>query len=609
MAYKLVAIVADGKKRKLYLPASRDMEELAISATPSWIPEIELAKHPQYMGTLGYGLTKFSDLFTKRQLVALETLSDLTKKAWEKVRLDAISAGMTDDNLGFEEGGRGANAYADVITALLSFTIDRSTDFNNSLTGWRAGNEKIMGMFNRQAIPMVWDFGEANILENVVGGFETHFEYQSKCLRKLSPNGDGKAFQMDATKNDIFGTVVSTDPPYYDNVPYADLSDFFYIWMRRQLKDRFPKLFSTITVPKFEELVADNKRWGGKKAAEEFFMNGMKMAMHKLSENCHPAYPITIYYAFKQSETKDIGTASTGWEAFLQGVIESGLMITGTWPLSSEQSTRMRSMEANALASSIVLVCRQRDLNAHSISRRQFQRELREQMPEDLETMIGGTEGASPIAPVDLSQAAIGPGMAIFSRYSAVLNQDGSSMSVHDALILINREITEYLNPESGNFDEDTLFCSSWFDQYGWSSGSFGEADTLARAKGTSVNGVADAGVIESGGGKVCLLKWEQYPTDWDPKTDKRTPIWEATHHMIRTLNQKGEEDAGVLLARMPERAEALRQLSYHLYTLCERKKWAEEARAYNELITSWHAIVAASHKAGHREEQMGIEY
>ena len=610
MGLKLVAIVANGKNGKTYHPGSKEHENIALSPKPSWGPDIDIAQNPRHMVTLSYGLTKFSDLFTPRQLYSLDVYSNQITKVRETIRKDAEDL-FGDDGKSFEDGGNRATAYADAITALLTFSLDRAADFNNSLTGWRPGNEKIMGMFNRQAIPMVWDFGEANIIENFVGGFITHVEYQSKCLGKLLPRGESYTRQMDAADNKIIDVVISTDPPYYDNVPYADLSDFFYGWMRKILKPIFPGVFSTLTVPKLNELVADPKRAGGKKEAETFFLNGMVKAMSAIANNSHPAYPITIYYAFKQADTKEKGTASTGWETFLEAVIESGLRITGTWPMRSEQGTRMRGIGANALASSIVLVCRRKDEDSISVTRREFQKELRNVMPDSIEQMLGGTLGASPIAPVDLAQSAIGPGMAIFSKYEAVLNQDGSKMSVHDALILINRAITDYLNPDSGNFDNDTLFCDDWFSQYGWGQGQFGEADTLARAKGTSVDGVRDAGVIESGGGKVRLLKWSEYPTDWDPKTDTRIPVWEACHQMIRVLNQQGEAEAGALLARMPERGEHIRQLAYHLYTLCERKKWAEEARAYNELIGSWHAIVAASHEVGHRgtQSELGLDF
>jgi len=356
-----------------------------------------------------------------------------------------------------------------------------------------------------------------------------------------------------------------------------------------------------MAVPKAHELVATPYRHGDKKSANVFFLDGMTKAISSFSEKGRATFPVTIYYAFKQSKTKDGSTSSTGWEIFLEAVIDAGFAIVGTWPMRTELASRMTASGANALASSVVLVCKKRALTTESTSRRKFQRELREQMPEALDAMIGGTVGASPIVPVDLAQAAIGPGMAIYSKYESILEADGSKMSVHEALILINRAITDYLNPDSGNFDNDTVFCDNWFSQYGWGEGQFGEADTLARAKGTSVDGVRDAGVIESGSGKVRLLKWSEYSSDWDPQNDDRTPIWEACHQMIRVLNQQGESEAGDLLARMPERGEQIRQLTYHLYTLCERKKWADEARAYNELIGSWHAIVAASHDAGER--------
>lgn len=415
--------------------------------------------------------------------------------------------------------------------------------------------------------------------------------------------------QCDAASQSIsLDKVISTDPPYYDNIAYADLSDFFYVWLRRSLKDINSSLFGTMAVPKEEELVATPYRHKGKDAAEKFFMSGMTRAIKNLADNAHPAFPVSIYYAFKQSETKEKNTISAGWVAFLEAVTQAGFAIDGTWPMRTERPTGVK-IAMNALASSIILICRKRETNAESISRRDFQRQLREEMPEALETMIGGETGQTPIAPVDLAQASIGPGMAIYSKYEAVLNQDGSRMSVHDALVLINRTITEHLSPDSGSFDADTQFCSSWFEQYGWGAGQFGDADTLARAKGTSVDGVKEAGVAESGGGKVRLLKWTEYQADWDPTKDNRTPIWEACHQMIRRLNNQGESAAGELLAKMPEKGEPIRQLAYHLYTLCERRKWAEDARAYNELITCWHSIVAASHEVGHSGEQQGMEF
>jgi len=634
MGARLMAIVAEGNRQRVYLPPTEDMETVAKQAQSEWKPETPLPDDPRNFWTVDYGLTTYGDLFTPRQLVSLTTFSDLVQEARAKVIEDARKSGWDDDGEGLDAGGTGATAYGDAVAVYLAFCVDRCADFNNSLTGWRKRNEKIMYLFSRQAIPMVWDFGEANILENVVGGFITNLGYQTKCLLKLAPTTHGHAEQLDAaTQTRSKNKVVSTDPPYYDNIGYADLSDFFYIWMRRSLKPIYPSLFATLAVPKAEELVATPYRHGSKEKAEEFFLEGMKKALHNLADQAHPAFPISVYYAFKQAETRDGSTISTGWETFLEAVIQAGFSIDGTWPMRSEQSVRMIGMGTNALASSVILVCRKRSQEADSISRKDFQRQLRREMPEALEAMtclsadlpadssqaggrqVGGSEGlsarqagASPIAPVDLAQAAIGPGMAIFSRYEAILNQDGSRMTVHDALILINRAITEYLSPESGSFDADTQFCSAWFEQYGWKSGPFGEADVLARAKGTSVDGVVEAGVLESGGGKVRLLKWKEYPADWDPTLDERTPVWEALHHMIRRLNEDNEAAAGELLARMPEKGEPMRQLAYHLYTLCERAGWAEDARAYNELIGAWHAIVTASHEVGRKGESLELD-
>ena len=612
MGMRMMAIVAEGQRGRIYLPPTAEMEDVAGKAQPMWRPETELPNDARAFTPIIYGFATYGDLFTDRQLVSLTAFSDLVLAARAKVIDDARKSGCDDDEKGLCEGGTGATAYGDAVAVYLAFCVDRSTDFNNSFTGWRPGNEKIMYLFSRQAIPMVWDFGEANILERVVGGFITNLEYQVKCLLKLHGDGTGYSLQQDAANQDLStNKVISTDPPYYDNIGYADLSDFFYIWMRRSLRNIYPDLFSTIAVPKTEELIASSYRHGNSEKAENFFLEGMTQAMNNMANKSHPAFPVSIYYAFKQSETKEGSTTSTGWVTFLEAVIRAGFLIDGTWPARSEQSSRIRGVGSNALASSIVLVCRKRPSTAETVSRRDFQRQLREEMPDALETMIGGETGQTPIAPVDLAQSAIGPGMAIFSKYEAVLNQDGTSMSVHDALILINRAITEYLSPESGSFDADTQFCSSWFDQYGWSADSFGEADTLARAKGTSVDGVCEAGVVESGGGKVRLLKWSECEADWDPTKDNRTPVWEACHQMIRSLNTQGESAAGELLAKMPEKGEPIRQLAYHLYTLCERKKWAEDARAYNELIGSWHAIVTASHEVGHSGSQaeLGLDF
>jgi len=588
---QLISIVAKTKRGKVFLPANKDHIKIADNIPQVSGPKCQIDHWRSCTNCVVYGYEAFEQLFTKRQYFSLTTYSDHIPKLYDKVLKD------TNDS-----------EYAKSICLYISFAINRVADLCSSFATWINDLEAIAHVFTKQAIPMVWDFVECNPIDDKWPG---QVDWVARVIeRSLNNVVQGHAFQADAANefNEISNVVISTDPPYYDNIPYSNLSDFFYMWTRRSLRSIYKDSTTTIATPKSNEIVANQFRQGGKEKAEEFFEEKMKQAMHGMGERGNDSFPITIYYAFKQSETGSQGTSSTGWETFLTAILDSGLSITGTWPVRTERSNRSMSIGNNALASSVVLVCRKRESTAEAISRRQFQRELRDQMPEALETMIGGEEGVSPIAPVDLAQAAIGPGIGIFSKYSAVLNQDGSSMSVHDALILINREITDYLNPDSGIFDEDTLFCSSWFDQYGWSSGKFGEADTLTRAKGTSVDGVREAGVIQSGGGTVRLLKWEEYPTDWDPVSDNRTPVWEALHHMIRVLNQQGESNAGALLARMPERAESIRQLAYHLYTLCDRNKWAEEAKAYNELISAWHAIVAASHDTGHVGSQTELE-
>jgi putative DNA methylase len=500
------------------------------------------------------------------------------------------------------------------VAVYLAFIVEKMAESHSSLCTWSNSpkNELVVSTFRRQAIPMTWDFGEANPFARSSGSIGKITEAIAKIPpTSFATSGTGHAVQEFAQRQDIsVDKIVSTDPPYYDNIGYADLSDFFYVWLRRSLKPIYPGLFATMAVPKAEELVATPYRHGSKPAAEAFFMEGMTAAIHNLAELAHPAFPVTIYYAFKQSETKAQGTGSTGWETFLEAVIQAGFAITGTWPMRTERGARSISIGTNALASSIILVCRKRSAGVspasgqdgraptETISRRQFQRQLRDELPVALETMIGGTGGHSPVAPVDLAQAAIGPGMAIYSKYTAVLNQDGSAMSVHDALVLINRVKDEALGG-IGAADADTGFCVDWFAQYRWGSGPFGEADILSRAKGTTVDGVKEAGVIASGGGKVRLLAPGDYPADWDPAADTRLPVWEACHHLIRALAQDGESGAGALLAQMPERGEPIRALAYHLYTLCENNKWAEDARAYNELVTAWHAIVTASQDAG----------
>lgn len=594
MGQRLMAIVAESARGRIYLAPSAEHEAIAQQAQPEWKPETDLPARALGFRIQEYGMTKWADLFTPRQLVALTTFTDLVGEVTARVKADALAAGLPDDNRGIDEGGTGAAAYAEALSVYLAFAISKTSEYSSNLTVWYSGEDRPKGLFARQAIPMVWDFAEQNPLGDIGGTFIKSCGIVADSLGGVLPSSEGRVFQADVQTQSISkNKLISTDPPYYDNIGYADLSDFFYAWLRRSLKPIYPGLFATVAVPKAEELVATPYRHGDKSKAERFFLDGMTVALHNLAQQAHAAFPVTIYYAFKQSETKDnAGTSSTGWETFLEAVLKAGFALTGTWPMRTERGSRMISSGTNALASSIVLVCRQRPAEAPTVSRREFIRELNAALPEALLDMTRGGVN-SPVAPVDLSQAIIGPGMAIFSQYAAVLEADGTPMSVRSALQLINRFLAE------DDFDHDTQFCLHWFEQQGWATGRFGEADVLARAKGTSVAGLQATGVVESGKGELRLLRSTELPRDWSPETDTRLPVWEALHHLIRALNQDGESAAGALLARMPARAEPIRALAYRLYTLCERKGWADDARAYNELVTAWSGIEQAAGEAG----------
>jgi putative DNA methylase len=597
LGQRLMAVVVEGKRGRIYISPNAEYERIASSAIPEWRPDLPIANNPRDIRCQLYGLMTYGDLFTSRQIIALTTFSDLLSEVRAKATRDGIRSGLVDDKQHLTDGGSGAVAYAEAISVYLAFIIDKMADLGNTLCRWEPIAQCPRQLFGRQAIPMVWDFAEANtfgdssgawnvFVEGFTKAFEKSFEFANSSQKGIVSHNDAQTQSVSALK------FVSTDPPYYDNIGYADLSDFFYVWLRRGLKDVFPEMLATIAVPKAEELVATPYRHGNKENAEAFFLDGMTNAMKRLADLGHPSAPITIYYAFKQSESGGEGTNSTGWETFLEAVNRAGLAVSGTWPLRTENASRMVGQGTNALASSIVLVCRKRADDAQAVSRRQFIRELNTALPLALDAMTRESEGLhSPVAPVDLSQAIVGPGMSVFSKYSAVLEADGSPMSVRTALQLINRFLAE------DDFDADTQFCLHWFEQYGWETGKFGEADTLARAKGTSVEGVKNAGVLYSSGGNVRLLKWVEYPNEWDPKSDHRLPIWEVLHQLIRVFNTDGETGAAAVFAAVQSKAEAARQLAYRLYTLCERKNWAEDARAYNEVVTSWSGIELASVK------------
>jgi putative DNA methylase len=589
MGARLMCVVADGDPGRLYLPPTEEQEYSAYQATPDWIPEGEIATRMTGGNCTPYGLTSWGDLFTQRQLVALNTFSELASEVCEKAQIDSEIANLAKDSIGLESDGTGAQAYAEAIAVYLSCAVNRTVNSVCSLVKWNSARSQSNVVFSRQALPMLWDYADVNPLAGAAGDISISADGVAKALASTDGiRAVGFSVQADAARQHISDDkIVSTDPPYYDNIGYADLSDFFYVWLRRSLQKVFPSLFSTLAVPKAEELVATAYRHGGRESAEIFFLDGMTQAMGQLAQSAHQAFPVTIYYAFKQAESEtELGTASTGWETFLEAVMTAGLVIHGTWPIRTEREGRPVGNDTNSLASSILLVCRRRLTSALVVSRREFIAALKSELPSALRDLQRGN-----IAPVDLAQAAIGPGMAVYSRYAKVLDAEGVSLPVREALALINQTLDEVLSEQEGDFDADTRWAVAWFEQLGFAEGEFGTADVLARAKVTAVVGLVDAGIVEAGRGKVRLLKPAELKPEWDPATDARLTVWEIVHHLIRVLEAEGEGAAAVLMAKIGVRAETARELAYRLYTACERRKRATEAQSYNGLVQSWPEI------------------
>ncbi len=585
---KLMAIVAEGDRSRVYLTPTVEHEAIARLAEPQWIPEVRLEGKCR-VNVSNYGLDIYGDLFTSRQLVALTTFSDLVQEARTQVLQAAQAAGLPTDPRGLDDGGRGAVAYADAVAVYLAFALSKLADRGSTICTWFTDRDSTRNTFARQSIPMTWDFAELNTLLAGTGSFAGAAEWTAESIEGVAC-GYGSTFgiaeQIDATVQSISrDKVVSTDPPYYDNIGYADLSDFFYVWLRRSLRIIFPSVFSTLATPKSEELIATPYRHGSKLEAEAFFLDGMTRAMQRLAEQAHPSFPVTIYYAFKQAETQSAGTSSTGWETFLDAVIQAGFALSGTWPMRTELGNRMIGSGTNALASSIILVCRPRPANAPTTTRRDFLAALKAELPAALLHLQRGN-----IAPVDLAQAAIGPGMAVYTRYARVLDTTGRALSVREALALINATLDEVLAEQEGEFDADSRWALAWFEQFGFNDGPFGDAETLSKAKNTAINGLESAGLILSRAGRVRLLRPNELPTDWDPATDQRLTAWEVVHHLARALDQS-EAAAAALVAGLGSHAEIARELAYRLYTLCERKRRAQEAWAYNSLVQSWPEI------------------
>jgi len=605
---RLMAVVCEGVRGRIYLNPIEEMELTARKANPLWKPEFDLIGKSADQLPL-YGMKQYWQLFTPRQLTALTTFSDLVAEARKKVLKDAKKADIhPNDDRPLNEGGNGPQAYADAVATYLGFLVSQVANHQSSLCGWNSPNAQMRSTFARQALPMVWDFAESNVFCDSSGSFNNMFERLLKAFETLGNRPIGKTFQQDVTNIAAYNNeIISTDPPYYDNIGYADLSDFFYVWLRRSLREVYPDFLSTMLTPKAEELIASPYRHGGdRKKAAEFFEAGLGKAIHRWREHSHPDYPATIFYAFKQAETTSSGTASTGWETFLAGVIDAGFTITATWPMRTEKQGRSVAIGTNALASSVVLACVPRAEDAPLATRREFITALKQELAEALRLLQSGN-----IAPVDLAQAAIGPGMAIFSRYAKVVESDGSPMTVRTALTLINQVLDEVLAEQEGEFDSDTRWAVAWFEQFGMDEGPYGVAETLSKAKNTSVQGLVEAGVVASQGGKVKLLGREELPDDWDPATDARLTEWEAVQHLIRALDRQGETGAADLLRKLgSDYGERARDLAYRLYAICERKGWSGEALAYNSLVIAWPEISKLAHQtpAGTGEQRTLFE-
>lgn len=582
---QLMAVVAEGQRQRIYVEASDQQILAADVARPADVPAGDLPNNPRDFKTPNYGMTTWADLFTNRQLVVLTTLSDLISE----VRLRVIADGGSED-------------LGDAIATYLAQAISRTLNKSTAICSWDSSPkmEAVRGLFARQAIPMAWDHAEANVLGNSSGNFAEDVEWVTRSLERLPQTGIvGQVEQADAANRSYDDVLISTDPPYYDNIGYSDLSDFFYVWLRRSLRSIHPDLLSTMLVPKAEELVANQYRHAGTDGARTFFEDGFRSVFSKARSGANPEFPITVWYAFKQSETDDSGEASTGWETLLEGMIRGGWEITSTWPNRSELSNRMIASGTNALASSIVLSLRPRPDDSPTTDRRGFIATLEAELPGALRKLQQGQ-----IAPVDMPQAAIGPGMAVFSRYSAVLEPDGSAMTVRAALSRINEILDQVLNEQEGDFDSPSRFALAWYRQHGYGVGKFGDADNLARARNTSVDTMDRDEILTSRAGNVQLIKPSALSWSYDVLKDAHTSNWEALHHLIKVLERDGIAPAGDFLQAALTRpdgavdADLVKELAHLLFRIAEGNGWTKDALSFNNLVTSWPEILEVARTA-----------
>jgi len=587
MGNTMIAVSAVAKGGRIYSEPDERQIKAARAARPTWQPE-QLINEGLAGNVTAYGCKTFGDLFLPRQLVALTTLSELIHAARDVIEVDATKAGFVNDKKSISSGGTGAFAYAEAVITYLAFAFSKTLNRSNAFVPWGIAVECPVNLFSRQTIAFIWDFAESNVIYGPSGSFSSMLENTARALETIDLDipRRGEAKQADAASagQGLQRIMISTDPPYYDVISYSDLSDFFYVWMRPMLVGIYPDLFATMLTPKSQELIADATRSGGKEKAKVQFEEGMFRTFSHFREIISPDFPLTVYYAYRQTEQRGTDQIiSTGWETILSGMINGGFVITATWPMRTERAVKVASLDANVLASSIVLVCRPRPDDAETIKRRDFLLALKRELPAALKQLQQGN-----IPPVDLAQAALGPGMAVYSRYKHVLETDGTRMQVRTALSLINQALDEYLSEQEGEYDSDTRWSLSWFEQYGYDEGPYGEAETLSKAKNVSIQGLVDAGILEARGGKVRLLRSGEFRANWDPKADAHPTGWEAVHYLTLALDKKGEIAAAQLLKSMGTLGDTACDLAYRLYSLCDKKKWSQDAQAYNMLVSAW---------------------
>lgn len=604
MGAHLIAIVAEATRGRIYVTATDEHRKAAIVDAPHDLPEQELPYDPRNVWTPPYGLTKFSDLFTDRQLVALTTLSDLVSEVRERVLVDALEAGVASSDR-LEDGGVGAEAYADSVATYLALCVSRTTDLSNALVTWSNGRDQARNLFARQAIPMAWDFVEVNPFARAAGDVGVAVDTTARALERLPAASFGVATQANAVERNYSSLAVSTDPPYYDNIGYSDLSDFFYVWLRRSLSSVQSRTVGTMLTPKAEELVANPYRHDGRTGAEQFFIDGFNSVFRRIRATANVSVPLTVYYAYKQQDTRDSGTSSTGWHTLLDGLIEAGWEITATWPMRSERGGRMISVGTNALASSIVLACRPRPSDAPSTTRRAFVAALKSELPEALRTLMQGT-----IAPVDLAQAAIGPGIAVFSRFSRVREADGYDMSVKDALVLVNSTLDEVIGDQESDFDADTRFAIKWYRQYGWEQENSGIADQLARSSDTSIGALERGGIFEAKGGKARLLAPSALDGAWDAAADDRVSVWEATVRLAAVMAKHGADKVAELMPTVQTRVnlDAVKELGFLLFHEAEKKRDSKDAGLFNGLVSAWSDLNEQARKVAATAPRLGSQ-